>query len=196
MISLYFNMKHIITILILCFISCSKEDSIKVEHVGSHSELAPRYYSLRQSQTYQLAPPIPEGDQWLVSYQDKNGYSDGWETWVWRLTSIEVGEGVRVYARGYEESQFLISGCFDGELMCVNFEENWIGRGGFYYGGTHQVALSPSGNYLVCITSTPRAFLHNGVALDCPCKTKGSWRWSIDEGVAQWWKIKKDSQQE
>jgi hypothetical protein len=131
----------------------------------------PERYTFDRSQSYTLAPLIPENDQWLESFKKTWKYGDGWETWVWRKTDIDFAEGAVVYARDEDEVQFFITGFRAvtnygdqfGELT-IDFRHGMIGWS-FGNSGMHVEAFSPSKDYYVVITRNPRSFVSSGMPL-------------------------------
>jgi len=165
--------KSLLMIICFCILSCKKNDDQKAME-----------RNFIKPSSYTLVDPIPKNDEWLSSFQKNNGYKDEWETWVWRLTDINSGSGIKVYARNSDEEQFLLTG-YDHEepILIVDYQSKQVSSTG-YYSGEHNVKLSPSENYIVCLVENPRSFL-SGVALDFELKG-GHWFVTFDGDKVTW----------
>lgn len=171
--------KIFLAILSAVLVTCTeREDERSVDPVADGR------FQLTIPNTFTLTDPIPEGDQWLKTFREGNGYKPEWETWVWRLTDIDVAPGIKVYARDSDERQFFVTGCDKFELLSVDFQVSEVGETGFY-SGEHNVKLSPSGNYIVCLAENPRAFLH-GLPIDDEVKRGGDWVMRFEGDTAIW----------
>ncbi|MFC7339683.1 hypothetical protein ACFQY0_21035 [Haloferula chungangensis] len=172
--------------LLACCLSCCSERRPAGGAEGGSS------FSLTIPESFTLADPIPQDDEWLKTFREGNGYESTWETWVWRLTNIEVAPGIQVYARDRDERQFLVTGCDEFQLLSVDFRISEIGETGFY-SGEHNVKLTPSKNYIVCLAANPHAFLH-GLPIDDKVKRNGDWIVSFEDDTVNWHKAEQTTE--
>lgn len=170
----------IIAIFSILITGCSKQS---VEEVANEVT----EFKLTIPNSYSLAEPISEDDQWLKTFREGNGYQDEWETWVWRLTDITIADGIKVYARNLDEKQFLVTGCDEFSLLSVDFRISEVGETGFY-SGEHNVKLTPSGNYIVCLAQNPSVYIH-GLPINCKVKRNGDWAFQFEELSVIWKKL-------
>ena len=180
----------ILSLFALAFNACNKSSSSPSQIIADvpDSEVL---YTFVIPEKYSLVKPIPEGDQWLSSYKKNHKYSeDSWETWVWRLTNIDVGENIKVYARDQGETQFFVYGYPELPELFIDYKFKRVDIAG-YSGGDHITTVSPSRNYVVCITNNPRNYMHglsisNGVWKN----PKGLWSFSFSGNKVTWKKGK------
>ena len=179
------HMKHILIAFSVFVLAACRTDEIQTEEVKPQVLLS---YQLDRSQEYTLVAPIPEGDQWLSSFKKAHGYGKGWQTWVWRKSSIKLGSGATVYARNQKEVQFLVTGLggIKSGDICINFRNKNIG---WEWGGSgmHITSVSPSKNYIVTITKNPHAFLSDGMSLKERHKADFGWDFEFVGDVARLW---------
>jgi len=99
------------------------------------------------------------------------------------LTDIKLAPGIRVYARDSEERQFLFTGFEDFELLSIDFRTSSVEHCGFW-SGEHNVKLTPSQRYIVCLAENPRSYLW-GTVIDHEFKGEG-WVVDFDGDTARW----------
>ena len=174
-----------LTVGLLVFLTCSCQEKSSNQGGVSTASVIQDSYALRVPAEFEIAPPIPTNDEWLITFKDRNGFTPGWEAWIWRLTDIEVAPGIQVYARDHEEQQFLLTGCERFEVLTIDFRFSHIGDAGFWTSG-HNVKRSPSGRYIVCLAQNPQQYFH-GVQIDDGVKRSG-WEVAFSEREVSWTK--------